>query len=52
MYNATSKNRSARPNKYRDEWEDEELMLEAHMGFRQTLPERGVFTKLKNETNR
>ncbi|KAK2993843.1 hypothetical protein RJ640_012804 [Escallonia rubra] len=33
MYSATSKNRAARPETYRDEWEDTHLVSEAHEDF-------------------
>lgn len=33
MYYSTSKNRSARPGSYRDEWEDHHLVLQAHEDF-------------------
>ena len=33
MYEATAKNKKVRPDKYRDEWEDEDLMLEAQKDF-------------------
>ena len=38
MYNATRKNRKSRPDKYRDEWEDEDWMLEAHKDFARRCP--------------
>ncbi|KAK9277113.1 hypothetical protein L1049_006652 [Liquidambar formosana] len=37
MYSAASKNRRARPETYRDEWEDEHLVLEAHDDFKKNL---------------
>eukprot|EP00261_Vitis_vinifera_P014134 XP_003631439.2 PREDICTED: flavin-containing monooxygenase FMO GS-OX-like 3 [Vitis vinifera] len=33
MYEATAKNKKVRPDKYRDKWEDEDLMLEAQKDF-------------------
>lgn len=37
MYAATSKNRIARPESYRDEWEDEHLVADAHEDFKRIL---------------
>lgn len=34
MYLAVSKNRRARPETYRDEWEDDHLVLQAHEDFK------------------
>jgi len=33
MYYSTAKNRLARPESYRDEWEDHHLVLQAHEDF-------------------
>lgn len=33
MYHATSLNRKVRPKTYRDEWEDDDLVLEAYQDF-------------------
>lgn len=33
MYYATSLNRKARPETYRDEWEDDDLVFEAYQDF-------------------
>lgn len=41
MYFATSPNRIIRPETYRDEWDDDELMLQAHQDFLQYLPTQG-----------
>lgn len=34
MYLATSKNRKARPESYRDEWDDDHLVAQAHEDFK------------------
>ncbi|RZC67125.1 hypothetical protein C5167_010813 [Papaver somniferum] len=38
MYKARQENATARPETYRDEWEDEDLVVQAHEDFRQYLP--------------
>ncbi|KAL9231111.1 hypothetical protein vseg_006374 [Gypsophila vaccaria] len=38
MYTAVSRRKRAHPETYRDEWDDEDLILEAHQDFKQYLP--------------
>ncbi|KAL0913059.1 hypothetical protein M5K25_016490 [Dendrobium thyrsiflorum] len=37
MYEATAKNRVARPESYRDEWDDDDLVAAAHQDFKKFL---------------
>lgn len=37
MYEATSKNRILRPETYRDEWDDDDLVLQAEQDFAKYL---------------
>jgi len=41
MYFATGANRKIRPETYRDEWDDDELILQAHEDFLRYLPTQG-----------
>ncbi|KAI3706950.1 hypothetical protein L6452_25056 [Arctium lappa] len=48
MYSATSLNREARPETYRDEWEDEDLVLEAYQDFKKQISCQNVTSQLQN----
>ncbi|KAJ9555178.1 hypothetical protein OSB04_009792 [Centaurea solstitialis] len=48
MYSATSLNRQVRPETYRDEWEDQDLVLEAYQDFEKQISCKDVSLKLQN----
>lgn len=45
MYAMASKSKKIRPETYRDEWEDEHLIMQAYEDFRKNLTEKGVLTQ-------
>lgn len=48
MYSATSLSRKVRPETYRDEWEDEDLVLEAYQDFKKQISCKDVSLQLQN----